>query len=142
MTGTAAAARAGLQDFFKTKFPELAKNPFFITGESYAGVYVPTLAKEILDNAPEINLHGVAVRHTHTHTHTHTHAFFLLLLLFFLLFSFFLSSFFEIKGTAGWSHSAFQCMLTCVILLPVASCTCAYVCSKGRRPVHRQQVSS
>ena len=26
-----------------------------------AGVYVPTLAKEILDNAPEINLHGVAV---------------------------------------------------------------------------------
>ena len=48
--------------FFKTKFPELAKNPFTITGESYAGVYVPTLSREILDNAPEINLVSIAVR--------------------------------------------------------------------------------
>lgn len=58
---TAAAARAAMQDFFATKFPELDKNPFYITGESYAGVYVPTLTKEILDNAPEINMQGVAV---------------------------------------------------------------------------------
>lgn len=31
---TAAAARAALQYFFKEKFPGLAKNPFFVTGES------------------------------------------------------------------------------------------------------------
>ena len=49
------------QDFFKTKFPELSKNRFSITGESYAGVYVPTLSREILDNAPEINLVSIAV---------------------------------------------------------------------------------
>lgn len=57
---TAAAARAAVVDFFK-KFPELSKNKFYIAGESYAGVYVPTLAKEILDNAPSVNLVGVAV---------------------------------------------------------------------------------
>mmetsp|Transcript_41435 Transcript_41435/g.65665 ORF Transcript_41435/g.65665 Transcript_41435/m.65665 type:complete len:561 (-) Transcript_41435:215-1897(-) len=58
---TAKAARAALQYFFKEKFPEFSKNKFFITGESYAGVYIPTLTKEILDNAPEINIHGIAV---------------------------------------------------------------------------------
>lgn len=58
---TARAARAALQDFFRTKFPELRNNSFFITGESYAGVYVPTLTAEILDHAPEINMKGIAV---------------------------------------------------------------------------------
>eukprot|EP00933_Yihiella_yeosuensis_P020108 TRINITY_DN16213_c0_g1_i2.p1 TRINITY_DN16213_c0_g1~~TRINITY_DN16213_c0_g1_i2.p1 ORF type:complete len:540 (-),score=142.44 TRINITY_DN16213_c0_g1_i2:181-1800(-) len=58
---TAKAARAAVQDFFKTKFPELRKNPFYIAGESYAGVYVPTLTAEILDNAPEVNIHGIGV---------------------------------------------------------------------------------
>ena len=58
---TASTARAALQDFFNAKFPEFASNDFFITGESYAGVYIPTLSKEILDKAPEINLVGVAV---------------------------------------------------------------------------------
>mmetsp|Transcript_60748 Transcript_60748/g.109458 ORF Transcript_60748/g.109458 Transcript_60748/m.109458 type:complete len:549 (-) Transcript_60748:22-1668(-) len=58
---TAAANRAALQDFFKNKFPELQSNEFYITGESYAGVYVPTLAAEILENAKEINLKGVGV---------------------------------------------------------------------------------
>mmetsp|Transcript_32446 Transcript_32446/g.71234 ORF Transcript_32446/g.71234 Transcript_32446/m.71234 type:complete len:629 (-) Transcript_32446:162-2048(-) len=58
---TASTARAAVADFFRTKFPELASNEFFITGESYAGVYIPTLTKEILDNAPDINLVGIAV---------------------------------------------------------------------------------
>ena len=57
---TARAARVAMQEFFKA-FPEFAKSDFFITGESYAGVYVPTLVKEILDNAPEINIKGMAV---------------------------------------------------------------------------------
>ena len=58
---TAANNRRALQDFFNNKFPELKKNKFFITGESYAGVYVPTLTKEVLDNAKEINMQGLAV---------------------------------------------------------------------------------
>ena len=58
---TAKASAAALVDFFGTKFPELADNPFFITGESYAGVYIPTLAQQLLNHAPEINLQGIAV---------------------------------------------------------------------------------
>jgi cathepsin A (carboxypeptidase C) len=58
---TASTTRAALVDFFTNKFPELAKNDFFITGESYAGVYIPTLAKEIIKHAPDINLVGLAV---------------------------------------------------------------------------------
>ena len=57
---TASTARAALQSFF-AKFPEFASNDFFISGESYAGVYIPTLSKEVLDNAPEINLVGITV---------------------------------------------------------------------------------
>jgi carboxypeptidase C (cathepsin A) len=37
---TASSSRAALVDFFENKFPELASNNFFITGESYAGIYV------------------------------------------------------------------------------------------------------
>jgi len=58
---TAKAARAAIQDFFKKKFPELRSNDFYITGESYAGVYVPTLTKELLEHAPEVNIKGIAV---------------------------------------------------------------------------------
>ena len=36
---TASTSRAGLVDLFTNKFPELADNDFFITGESYAGTY-------------------------------------------------------------------------------------------------------
>lgn len=57
---TASASRAALVDFFTKKFPEFASNEFYITGESYAGVYIPTLTKEILDNST-LNLKGIAV---------------------------------------------------------------------------------
>lgn len=48
---------------FFAKFPDLAKNDLYIFGESYAGIYVPTLAEAILQNpsysgAP---LKGIAV---------------------------------------------------------------------------------
>ena len=53
-----------LLNWFKA-YPEFAKNDFFITGESYAGIYVPTLANRILDgNAagqPYVNIKGIAV---------------------------------------------------------------------------------
>ncbi|XP_063882695.1 lysosomal protective protein-like [Scylla paramamosain] len=52
-----------LQDFFQNKFPEYRNNSFFITGESYGGIYVPTLAVRVLkgkDTFP-INLQGYAV---------------------------------------------------------------------------------
>ena len=43
-------------------FPEFAKNDLYITGESYAGVYVPSLAQSIYnDKSSKINLKGFAV---------------------------------------------------------------------------------
>ena len=45
--GTAAANRAALLDFF-AKFPELREGGLYLAGESYAGVYLPTLARELL----------------------------------------------------------------------------------------------
>lgn len=43
-----ATENLGAIQAFYAKFPELIPNKFFITGESYAGVYVPTLAEAIL----------------------------------------------------------------------------------------------
>lgn len=62
---TARAALAGLLDFFQNKFPSIAANEFYVTGESYAGVYVPTLSRAILDHNDaagtfKINLAGLA----------------------------------------------------------------------------------
>lgn len=61
---TAKALHAALGDFF-AKFSALRTAPFFITGESYAGVYCPTLAAEIVagnaKGGPQINLTGMAV---------------------------------------------------------------------------------
>lgn len=53
--------RIALLDFF-AKFPEYQKNSFYISGESYAGVYVPTLAENIIKNSLSfINLRGIIV---------------------------------------------------------------------------------
>lgn len=48
-----------LQNFFK-KFPEYRKNEFFITGESYGGIYVPTLSARVVDDK-NFNFKGFAV---------------------------------------------------------------------------------
>jgi len=60
-TSTAIDNHMVLKAFFEG-FPEFAPNEFFITGESYAGVYVPTLAEQIMNDADnKINLVGMAV---------------------------------------------------------------------------------
>ncbi|XP_038688657.1 serine carboxypeptidase 1-like [Tripterygium wilfordii] len=47
-------------------YPEFVNNPFYIAGESYAGVYIPTLATEIIQGInngvkPKINFKGYMV---------------------------------------------------------------------------------
>mmetsp|Transcript_10877 Transcript_10877/g.19203 ORF Transcript_10877/g.19203 Transcript_10877/m.19203 type:complete len:510 (+) Transcript_10877:94-1623(+) len=54
-----------VESFFKV-WPEFQNNDFYLTGESYAGIYIPTLAREILKhNASESiarrQLRGMAV---------------------------------------------------------------------------------
>lgn len=55
---------ATITQFFQL-FPELQKNKFFITGESYAGKYVPAFAYTIYKKNPEakikINLRAIAI---------------------------------------------------------------------------------
>ncbi|GMY20328.1 serine carboxypeptidase-like 45 [Fagus crenata] len=49
-----------LQRWF-TKFPEYRDKDFFITGESYAGHYVPQLAQLIVQSNVKFNLKGIAI---------------------------------------------------------------------------------
>ncbi|XP_078105659.1 lysosomal protective protein isoform X1 [Sander vitreus] len=48
-----------LKEFFRL-FPEFSENQLFLTGESYAGIYIPTLAERVMEDA-SLNLQGVAV---------------------------------------------------------------------------------
>ena len=48
-TSTALETASAIEYFFTQKFPELRENKFYLTGESYAGIYVPTLANLLLD---------------------------------------------------------------------------------------------
>ena len=38
-----------LREFIK-HYPEFSTNDFYITGESYGGIYVPTLASRVIDD--------------------------------------------------------------------------------------------
>lgn len=49
-----------LQHFFQ-KFPQFKKNDFYVTGESYGGIYVPTLSVRLLNTSSSINFKGFAV---------------------------------------------------------------------------------
>ena len=55
-TSTAVDNHNVLKAFFKG-FPEFAKNDFWITGESYAGIYIPTLVEQVC-----VDLLGPALR--------------------------------------------------------------------------------
>ena len=57
---TRKATRNIIIDFFK-KFPEFKSNDFYISGESYAGIYVPYLAQLLITNKDSINLKGILV---------------------------------------------------------------------------------
>ena len=49
---------------FFAEFPEFAANDLYMTGESYAGQYVPNIAHFILNNEPfttRLNLKGIAL---------------------------------------------------------------------------------
>lgn len=74
---------------FFTQYPKYLGNPFYITGESYAGHFVPALASKIFDenqneaNDLRINLSGVAIgnglvdplnQYTQYATYAHDHA--------------------------------------------------------------------
>jgi cathepsin A (carboxypeptidase C) len=51
---------AAIQKWFEL-FPEFKDNKFFISGESYAGIYVPYLAHQIITNENDIKLEGIMV---------------------------------------------------------------------------------
>uniref|UniRef100_A0A1A7XN05 Carboxypeptidase n=1 Tax=Iconisemion striatum TaxID=60296 RepID=A0A1A7XN05_9TELE len=49
-----------LQSFF-VKFPNFTRNEFFIFGESYGGIYVPTLSLRVATGQAKINFKGFSV---------------------------------------------------------------------------------
>ena len=60
-----------IMEFYK-KFPTLKKNDFYVTGESYAGIYIPYLAYKIIqaNKLPEteikINFKGIMINNACT----------------------------------------------------------------------------
>lgn len=46
---TASDNLVALLNIFKLKFPEFMDRDIYLTGESYAGIYIPTLAREIIN---------------------------------------------------------------------------------------------
>jgi carboxypeptidase C (cathepsin A) len=69
-TITAYSLNIALQNFFKV-FNEYLNNDFYITGISYAGIYIPYLVKEIINNDDsKINLKGILIGNPYTHEET------------------------------------------------------------------------
>mmetsp|Transcript_9529 Transcript_9529/g.27004 ORF Transcript_9529/g.27004 Transcript_9529/m.27004 type:complete len:536 (-) Transcript_9529:359-1966(-) len=62
-TRAANAEFAALRGWFDDLFPEYKKNDLYLTGESYAGIYIPMLAERVLEDASAepLNLKGFAV---------------------------------------------------------------------------------
>ncbi len=60
-TSTAEINLAALEHFLSEKFPEYEGRDFMIWGESYAGVYVPTLAKLVYESDIKLNFLGFGV---------------------------------------------------------------------------------
>lgn len=56
---TAASNHLALKDFFK-KFPQFKNNDLYLMGESYGGVYLPTLGV-LVDEDKEMNLAGIGI---------------------------------------------------------------------------------
>uniref|UniRef100_A0A914DWI5 Carboxypeptidase n=1 Tax=Acrobeloides nanus TaxID=290746 RepID=A0A914DWI5_9BILA len=53
-------------DFFTTKFSELKNHDFYIAGESYGGIYVPTLAVLVANDKSNFpNFKGIALGNAH-----------------------------------------------------------------------------
>uniref|UniRef100_A0A8D3EDE8 Carboxypeptidase n=1 Tax=Scophthalmus maximus TaxID=52904 RepID=A0A8D3EDE8_SCOMX len=48
-----------LKEFFRL-FPEYSSNKLFLTGESYGGIYIPTLSERVMEDS-SLNLQGIAV---------------------------------------------------------------------------------
>lgn len=51
---------SALEQFFQV-FPEISENPLFLTGESYAGKYIPAAAYAILKANTSLNLKGIMI---------------------------------------------------------------------------------
>ena len=60
---------------FLVRFPQFSTNSLYITSESYGGHYMPTLAKQIVDQntagtQPRLNFKGFAVGNPYTNTYS------------------------------------------------------------------------
>ncbi|KAG9510471.1 Lysosomal protective protein [Fragariocoptes setiger] len=62
---TAKSNHLALKDFF-AKFPQFANNSLYLSGESYGGIYLPTLGV-LVDKDPELNLKGIAIGNGYLH---------------------------------------------------------------------------
>merc|ERR1719240_82630 len=61
-----------LKKFLSDEHPELAGRPLFLAGESYAGVYIPTLVQALIDNFHDttiVNVQGLWVTDPCTDNH-------------------------------------------------------------------------
>ncbi|ORY87131.1 Alpha/Beta hydrolase protein [Protomyces lactucae-debilis] len=56
---TLAAQFYGFLQQFRDVFPEVKPQPLFLTGESYAGKYIPYIGKKMLDDGNKVRLTGV-----------------------------------------------------------------------------------